>query len=145
MRRDRFDKEIQQLAMGTKERLDLEEKRKATLKEAEDLRRKSQRGVEQKFVAMLNQLFDDVVREVEAVAKEGNFDLVIKDQSLEKNVTNPGEAVLQIGQRVVLYSKPEYDLTASVLKRLNDKYEAEQKKEAPAPEPKPPRAPAKEK
>ncbi len=60
-------------------------------------------------------------------------------------MTNPGEAVLQIGQRVVLYSKPEYDLTAPVLKRLNEKYEAERKKEAPAPEAKPPAAPAKEK
>ena len=96
---------------------------------------------------MLNVLFDDVVQEIEAQAKEDNFDLVIKEQSLERNVTSPGEAILQIGQKVVLYSKPEYDLTASVLKRLNEKYEAEQKKEAPVPAPaaKPPAPPAKEK
>jgi Skp family chaperone for outer membrane proteins len=94
---------------------------------------------------MLNELFDDVTGEVEAVAKERNFDLVVKDQSLEKNVTNPGEAILQIGQRVVLYSKPEYDLTALVLKRLNERYEADLKKETRAPEAKPPAPPAKEK
>ncbi len=70
---DRLDKEIQQLAMGTKERLDLEEKRKAALKEAEELRLKSQEELNRKFVAMLNQLFDDVVREVEAVGEGGQF------------------------------------------------------------------------
>jgi len=37
---------------------------------------------------MLNQLFDEVVREVEAVAREGNFDMVIKNQSPEKDVTD---------------------------------------------------------
>ena len=101
----------QQLAMGTPERLALEEKRKAAMKDAEDFRRKSQEELNEHFVSMLNQLFDDVIREIEAAAKEGNYDMVLKDQSPEAK-SPIRERPPPIGQRVVLYSKPEYDLTA---------------------------------
>ena len=95
---------------------------------------------------MLNQLFGEVLQEVAAIAKEGDYDLIIKDQSPDPAVNNRTDAVLQLGQRVVLYAKPEYDLTSVVIRRLNDKYAAEQKKKKTAPNsPQQPQAPAKEK
>jgi Skp family chaperone for outer membrane proteins len=142
----RYQKQIETLAMGTPERLELEEKAKTAMKETEDFRRKGAQDLNEKFVSMLNRLFGEVLQEIARVAKEGDYDLIIKDQSPDPNVADRADAVLQLGQRVVLYAKPEYDLTSTVIKRLNDKYEAEQKKKTAVPEsPKQPEAPAKEK
>jgi Skp family chaperone for outer membrane proteins len=142
----RYNAQIEKLAMGTPERLELEEKAKTAVKEGNEFRRKATEDLNAKFVAMLNRLFGDVLQEVDAVAKEGNYDLIIKDQTPDPKVTNRDEAILQLGQRVVLYAKPEYDLTSAVIQRLNDKYTAEQKKKEAAPNsPEQPQAPAKEK
>ena len=142
----RYNTQIEKLAMGTPERLELEEKAKAAVKEGDEFRRKATEDLNNKFVSMLNALFDEVLQVVGAIAKEGNYDLIIKDQTPDPKVTNRDEAILQLGQRVVLYAKPEYDLTSAVIQRLNDKYAAEQKKKETAPNsPKQPEAPAKEK
>ena len=142
----RYNAQIEKLAMGTPERLDLEEKAKAAIKEEEEFRRKSSEDLNAKFISMLNRLVAEVIQEIEVIAKEGNYDLIIKDQSPDPNVNNRTDAVLQLGQRVVLYAKPEYDLTGVVIKRLNDKYAAEQKKRETAPNsPERPETPAKEK
>ncbi len=142
----RYNAQIEKLAMGTPDRLELEEKVKAALKEEEEFRRKGVEDLNMKFISMLNQQVAEVLREIAAIAKEGNYDLVIKDQTPDPNVNNRGEALLQLGQRVVLYAKPEYDLTSVVIKRLNDKYAAEQAKKETAPNsPEHPETPAKEK
>jgi Skp family chaperone for outer membrane proteins len=142
----RYQKEIEKLAMGTPERLELEEKAKTAVKETEEFRRKGAEALNEKFISMLHQLFGEVLQETDEIAKEGNYDLIIKDQTPDPNVNNRADAVLQLGQRVVLYAKPQYDLTSAVIKRLNDKYEAEQKKKETAPEsPKQPETPTKEK
>ncbi|MGO8704904.1 MAG: OmpH family outer membrane protein [Candidatus Brocadiia bacterium] len=142
----RFNAQIEKLSMGTPERLDLEEKVKTMSKEADEFRRKATEDLNSRFVSMLNQLFGEVLQEVAAIAKEGDYDLIIKDQSPDPAVNNRTDAVLQLGQRVVLYAKPEYDLTSVVIRRLNDKYAAEQKKKETAPNsPQQPQAPAKEK
>ncbi len=142
----RYGQQIEKLAMGTPERLDLEEKAKAAVKDAEDFRRKAAEELNQKFISMLNSLVAETLQEVDAIAKEGHYDLIIKDQTPDPNVNNRTDAVLQLGQRVVLYAKPEYDLTSAVIKRLNDRYAAEQKKKETAPNsPVQPEVPAKEK
>ena len=141
-----YNTQIEKLAMGTPERLELEEKAKTAVKEAEEFRRKGADELNEKFISMLNRLFAEVLQEIETIAREGNYDLIIKDQTPDPNVNNRTDAVLQLGQRVVLYAKPEYDLTGVVIKRLNDKYTAEQKKKETAPNsPEQPETPAKEK
>jgi Skp family chaperone for outer membrane proteins len=142
----RYQREIEKLAMGTPERLELEEKAKTAIKETEEFRRKGAEDLNEKFISMLNRLFGEVLQKIEEIAKEGDYDLIIKDQTPDPNVNSRADAVLQLGQRVVLYAKPQYDLTSAVIKRLNDKYEAEQKKKETAPDsPKQPEAPTKEK
>jgi Skp family chaperone for outer membrane proteins len=142
----RYNAQIEKLAMGTPDRLELEEKVKAALKEEEEFRRKCVEDLNVRFISMLNQQVAEVLREIAAIAKEGNYDLIIKDQTPDPNVNSRGEALLQLGQRVVLYAKPEYDLTSAVIKRLNDKYAAEQKRKETAPNsPERPETPAKEK
>jgi Skp family chaperone for outer membrane proteins len=142
----RYNSQIEKLAMGTPERLDLEEKVKTAAKEEEEFRRKGVEELNAKFISMLNALVAEVLQEIAAIAREGNYDFIIKDQTPDPNVTSRTDAVLQLGERVVLYAKPEYDLTSAVIQRLNDKYAAEQKKKEAAPSaPEPPQTPAKEK
>ena len=130
----RYQAEIQKLAMGTPERLELEEKAKTAVKETEEFRRKGAAELNEKFISMFNALFGEVFKEIELMAREGDYDFILKEQTPDSNINDHGEAVLQLGERVVLYAKPEYDLTAAVIKRLNDKYDAEQKKKAAAPD-----------
>jgi Skp family chaperone for outer membrane proteins len=142
----RYNREIEKLAMGTPERLELEEKRKTAVSETEEFRRKGAEELNAKFISMLNLLFGEVLKEIEAVAKDGDYDLIIKDQTPDPNVSDRADAILQLGQRVVLYARPEYDLTSAVIKRLNDKYEAAKKTKETAPDSrKQPEAPTKEK
>ncbi len=142
----RYNAQIEKLAMGTPERLDLEEKAKTAAQQADEFRRKAADDLNSKFVSMLNALFGEVLQEVTAIAQEGDYDLIIKDQTPDPKVNNRTDAVLQLGQRVVLYAKPEYDLTSAVIQRLNDKYAAEQKKKETAPiSPVQPETPTKEK
>ena len=44
---------------------------------------------------MLNRLFGEVLQEIETIAKEGNYDLIIKDQTPDPNVNNRADAILQ--------------------------------------------------
>jgi len=142
----RYGQQIEKLAMGTPERLELEEKAKAAVKDTEDFRRKAAEELNQKFISMLNSLVAEALKEIQVIAQEGHYDLIIKDQTPDPNVASRTDAVLQLGQRVVLYAKPEYDLTSAVIKRLNEKYDAEQKKKETAPNsPVQPETPAKEK
>jgi Skp family chaperone for outer membrane proteins len=140
----RLTQQIEQYAMGTPDRASIEEKRKAALKEVEDFRRTSHGQLNKKSVEMFAELFSDVQAAVAEAARLGDYDLVLKDQNPEKDILTPDEAVLQIGQKVVLYSKPEYDLTVSVSKSLNEKYDAA-KKNIPASETPKPAAASKEK
>jgi Skp family chaperone for outer membrane proteins len=128
----RMEQEIEQLAMGTPERLALEQKHKTAVQDAEKFRRETFEELNRRFIAMISLLHKEILDETAAVAREGQFDLVIKDQTPEEAPIGRAEAVLQISQRVVLYAKPEYDLTATVVERLNRKYAAEpQKTDAP--------------
>jgi Skp family chaperone for outer membrane proteins len=142
----RYQGQIEKLAMGTPDRLELEEKARTAVKETEDFRRKGAEELNGRFLSMFNRMLGDVLQEIALVAKEGDYDLVLKDQTPDPNVADRTDAILQLGQRVVLYAKPEYDLTSAVIKRLNDKYDAEKKKNATAPDaPKQPETPTKEK
>ena len=118
--------------MGTPERLDLEEKAKTAVEGGGGLPAQSRRGAQQQIhLHAQPAVRRSRSRKSTAIAKEGDYDLIIKDQTPDPDVNNRTDAVLQLGQRVVLYAKPEYDLTSAVIKRLNDKYagRAEEKRD----------------
>jgi len=138
---DKYDSEIEQLAMGTPERLALEDKRKAALKQIEESRRAAQQKIAQRYVTAINQLYDDIRGVVSELGKEGDFDLIIKDQSTEAQTAAVTDPALQISRQVVLYSRPEYDLTSVVTQRVNDRYAEQVKKSEPAKDPKKPADP----
>ncbi len=120
----KYRQEIEQLVAGTPDRLELEEKHRKASIELEKLRRISVDRLNEEFVDMIEQLYGDIEREVEIIGREKDLDFVLKDQSRERRARTRDEAVLQISQRIVLYSKPEHDLTALVVQRLNMRYAA---------------------
>ena len=119
---NRMGQEIEQLAMGTPERLALQEKYRQAEKAIDEFRRETYEKLNARVVAMLGNLYQDVMVEVEALGKERDCDFILKDQSFDREATSRAEATLQISQRVVLYAKPEYDLTSVVIQRVNEKY-----------------------
>ena len=117
--------EMDQLAMGTPQRRELEKRNAEILAELKAFRKKNFDVLNKKFVATVNLLYDDVLREVDKFGRENDYDFIIKDQSVEAPATTHDAVVLQITKRVVLYSKPEYDLSSVISRRLNEKYKAE--------------------
>jgi len=120
----KYRQEAEQLAAGSPERKALEEKQRQATADLDQFRRASLANLNQRFVSMIDQLYGDIEREVEALGRERDFDLILKDQSRERPPRTRDEAVLQIAQRIVLYSRSDYDLTDLVAERLNARYDA---------------------
>ena len=114
--------ELQQLARGTPERLELEEKAKAAYMALDRTRLEHRKTLNVRLGSMLRELHGDVVRKVEIIGREGGYDFILKNQSFEKPASGHRQTLLQISQQIVLYSKPEYDISDMVIKRLNEKY-----------------------
>ena len=127
---ERIRAEIEQLAMGTPAREKLEKQLAEAAASLDEHRRKGYGLLDARFVESISKLYADITREIEELGREENFDLILKDQTTQSQPDSYNEVVLQISQRVVLYSKPQYDLTARVVSRLNDRYAARKKAEA---------------
>ena len=84
-------------------------------------RRESLVTLEKEYSTRINELYGDIVKEVADAGREMNFDMVLKDQTSDQDE-------LRVVARVVLYSKPEFDLTNTVVERLNKKYAVQQQK-----------------
>ena len=132
-RRIRINKiasEAEQLAMGVPERQALEEKAREEYRQLEKWRQENYMELDREWVKIIETLFEAIMVEVKAVAEEGDFDLVIQHQSNDASARTRNEAVVQISQQIVLFAKPQYDLTDVVVQRLNETY-AEAKKATP--------------
>jgi len=132
---NRLRGEIEQLAKGTPERLGLERKGQQAFVEWQKVSRESQRKVDVRMAEMLKELYGDVTAMVVQVGREGGYDFILKDQTSERQDSNRRQLVFDISQRLVLYAKPEYDISGIVIERLRAQYskEAAEKKAAPAP------------
>ncbi len=133
---NKLSKSIEQLAMGTPERAALQEKLKSAEDDLTKFRTSSYDEMTQAIVDRMNKLFDDISAVSAALGVEKGYDFILKDQSPASAVEGRGEEAVQIAQRVVLYAKPEYDLTSEVARRLNEAYAKKraqpQKPEKPA-------------
>jgi len=126
---NRMAGEIESYAMGTPQRTKLERERKAAVQELETWRNESFEEMNEKFAALLTVLYNEACRDVAEAAAELGFDMVIKDQSIERAPETRDEAAMMFSQRIVIYVKPEYDLTSEIIRRMNERYAAEGKKE----------------
>jgi len=119
---NRLRGEIEQLAKGTPERLDLERQAQQAYMEWQKVSRDSERKVDARVAQMLRELYKDVTAMVAQVGREGGYDLILKDQTSERQDANRRQLVFDISQRLVLYAKPEYDISEIVIERLRAQY-----------------------
>lgn len=127
---DKLSKSIEQLAMGTPERTALQEKLKAAQDALTKSRSESYEQLTKEIVSRMDSLYNEITSAVTALGKERGYDFILKDQSPASDVASRGEAAVQITQRVVLYAKPEYDLTSEVSRRLNEAYAGQKARDA---------------
>ena len=131
----RLRNEIEQLAKGTPERLDLERKARKAFREWQKVSSESRRKMDTRMAQMLRELYKDVTAMVAKVGREGGYDLIIKDQTSERQAVDRRQLVFDISQRIVLYAKPEYDISDIIIDRLSAQYSKETaaQKALPAP------------
>lgn len=121
---NRMRQEIEQLAKGTPERLDLERKAQQAIMELRNAMQENQKLVDARLAEMLRSLYKDVTDEVASIGREEGYDFILKDQTINQASATRRQLVFDISQRIVLYAKPEYDISDSVIKRLAKKYAA---------------------
>lgn len=131
----RYEQEIEQLVAGSPERLQLEDKRRAAIIAHREAEMKAAQDENRSVVVALTQVYNDVWQEVQAIARERDLDMVIKTQSPEGRPNLAKDLTLQISLQFVLYSKAEHDLTADIVKRLNEKRAAARKRTKAGTEP----------
>jgi len=73
---------------------------------------------------LTREMYDQLLKAVDGVAKERGFDLVIFNEPREIRSSSEEELLQQIAQRKVLYADGRIDITAAVLDRANAGYKA---------------------
>jgi len=119
----RLKADIDKLAMGTPERLDLQRRFDSIYTETDEYMQTEEQELNAMMAAGLRQVYGDMTAVVNAVAKEGAYDLVLQDQNSPVDGKGRKEVLGQVTGRVVLYAKDGYDLTDTVIKRLNAAYD----------------------
>ena len=76
---------------------------------------------------LTQQMYEEILEMVAAVAKEGGFDLVLHKEDVELTSQTTPELLNKIAQRKVLYVNDAIDLTSVVLDRMNRQYELKKK------------------
>ena len=123
------EKKLGAMPLGTPDRLALADKIEIARREMQRFSERSAEEMDAKVTETISSLCAEVLSEVEVFGRERQYDFILKDQTPERKAGSRDEAVIQIAQRVVLYAKPEFDLTEAVTKRLNDKYLADKAKD----------------
>ncbi len=71
---------------------------------------------------LTEEMYKEILRAVDAVAKERGFDLVIYLENVPIASASTSELLNKIAQRKVLYHDPRIDITQTVLQRVNSRY-----------------------
>lgn len=127
---ERLKSSIEKLPMGSPERLDLQKRHQDLYRESNEMLQAAIRSMDATQSDRLRQVYADLTATVSAVAKEGDYDLVLQEQNRAVDGKHRAEVISQVTGRVVLYAKDGYDLTDTVIKRLNAAYDEKTKADA---------------
>jgi Skp family chaperone for outer membrane proteins len=110
----KLQEEIRQLARGTPERLELEKTLQVDYLELQRLQEENARSLERRFGRMRAEILSDIVRQVTVIAEREDYDLVLE------RVAAPTPGQTELGpQRLVLFAKEKYDISADIITALN--------------------------
>lgn len=74
-----------------------------------------------------NNIYDAIVKEVGALARERGYDIVLYRDEHEPGGADPEQVKERIRRRKVVWNSENVDITATVLQRLNSKYASQPK------------------
>lgn len=83
--------------------------------------------IEREYFRLNKELYEEVLRAIEVVAKEKDIHLVLDRQSKKLESERPEELFRQMETRKVLYWNESLDITEAALARLNEAYRARSK------------------
>ena len=89
--------------------------------------------IEREYFRLNKELYEEVLRAIEVVAKEKDIQIVLDRQSKKLESERPEDLFRQMESRKVLYWNDSLDITEPALARLNEAYRARSKPAAAQP------------
>ena len=124
-----LDEETQLLDLGSESRSKNEELLERKNVELEGYAKFAERQLLKKYKDFFENTYDEVVKKVEEVGKQENFDLIIKKEDSGLDGGRISDLQFKIGIRTVLYHSKSVDITSSIIENLNATYSKEKEKE----------------
>jgi len=124
-----LDEETQLLDLGSETRRKNEDLLERKNLELEGYAKFAERQLLKRYKSFFENTYDEVVKKVEEIGKEENYDLIIKKEEPELKSGQISDLQFKIGIRTVLYHSKAVDITAIVIERLNTEYSKEKKKQ----------------
>lgn len=94
--------------------------------EREVWRRVSEGRMMRERAALMQEMYDEAIAMVRTIAQEQGLDLVLYRDEVDLASESYAELLTKITQRKVLFSAEQLDITATVLSRLDQQYQARQ-------------------
>lgn len=77
---------------------------------------------------IIREIYQDVEAAVVDYGRQNHYTLILKEDDLELAKASIAEVKIKVALRKVLYADPSIDITDAVIKLLNERYEARDKK-----------------
>ncbi len=124
-----LDEETQLLDLGSENRSENEELLERKSVELEGYAKFAERQLLKKYKNFFENTYDEVVKKVETIGKQGNFDLIIKKEDSGLESGQISDLQFKIGIKTVLYHSQSVDITSNVIENLNAAYSKEMENE----------------
>ncbi len=123
-----LDEETQLLDLGSESRGNNENLLERKNVELEGYAKFAERQLLKKYKDFFENIYQEVVRKVEEIGKQNNFDLIIKKEEPELKSGQISDLQFKIGIRTVLYHSESVNITSDVIDNLNASYAKEKEK-----------------
>ena len=123
-----LDEETQLLDLGSESRAKNENLLERKNVELEGYAKFAERQLLKKYKDFFENIYQEVVRKVEEIGKQNNFDLIIKKEEPELKSGQISDLQFKIGIRTVLYHSESVNITSDVIDNLNASYAKEKEK-----------------
>ena len=124
-----LDEETQLLDLGSESRSNNENLLERKNVELEGYAKFAERQLLKKYKDFFENVYQEVVKKVEEIGKQNNFDLIIKKEESTLESGQISDLQFKIGIRTVLYHSESVDITLDVIDNLNASYSKEKEKE----------------
>jgi Skp family chaperone for outer membrane proteins len=116
-----LNEKIQLLDLGSEARKKDEESLEKKTMELESYAKYAEKSMMKKYKEYFGNLYTEVCKEIEAIGKREQYDLIIKKEEPELQSGGISEMQFKVGIKTVLYHSDSVDITSQVIDSLNKK------------------------